>query len=68
MQAPPAVINNDFHARIFFDCLSYRIMGKNLVYNEVIWRTKWSKGGWKVSDIVKVSKTPQRNLFLHVLG
>lgn len=31
-----------------------RIMGKNLVYNEVIWRTKWSKGGWKISDIVKV--------------
>lgn len=58
VQVLPAVINNDFHARIFFNCLSSRIMGKNLVYNEVIWRTTWSKGGWKVSDIVKVSKTP----------
>lgn len=67
VQALPAVINNDFHARIFFDCLSSRIMGKNLVYNEVIWRTKWSKGGWKVSDIVKV-RHHKGTFFSHVSG
>lgn len=42
-------------------------MGKNLVYNEVIWRTKWSKGGWKVSDIVKV-RLHRGTFFSHVLG
>lgn len=29
-------------------------MGKNLVYDEVIWRTKWSKDGWKITKKVKV--------------
>lgn len=42
-----------------FSPLKFRIMGKNLVYNEVICRTKWSKGGWKITDIVKVSKLEQ---------
>lgn len=30
-------------------------MGKSVVYHEVIWRTKWRKGGWQITDIVKVS-------------
>lgn len=31
---------------------TYRIMGKSV---EVIWRTKWKKGGWQIRDKVKVS-------------
>lgn len=38
-------------------------MGKSVVYHEVIWRTKWRKGRWQITDIVKVSdKIILRNL------
>lgn len=34
-------------------------MGKSVEYHEVevIWRTKWKKGGWQIRDIVKVSSS-----------